>query len=94
MRKISSTLLVLLLLGGAGYYYRAPIRGFVETSLSYWIPCGTPINYSLGTFDKRFSITEKEFLNIILKAEGLWESAAGKPLFQYKEEGRLKVNLI
>jgi len=92
-RKIFNVLLVFLLLGG-GYYYRNDISQFVENGLSYWKPCRVPINYSIGTFDKRFNVTEKEFLNIVAQAEKIWKSSAKKPLFEYKEDGNLKINLI
>src|SRR3989344_697961 len=57
-------------------------------------PCTTPILYSLGTFDKRFNLSEKEFLNLLRDAESIWEKPIGKDLFAYSPEGKLKENLI
>ncbi len=94
----------LLLFLGASYYYQNDITRFVDNQLAYFRPCGTPITYSIGSFDKRFGITEKEFLNTIAQAEKIWESSAdplrqnsseaSKPLFQYSKTGSLKINLI
>lgn len=84
----------LLIFLTAGYYYRNDIVHFAENEIAYFKPCGRPISYSLGIFDKRFGITEKEFSNTIAQAEKIWEYPAQKPLFQYSKNGRLKINLI
>ncbi len=57
-------------------------------------PCGSPVEYSLGTLDARFGISKTDFLAIMADAEEIWEKAAGKELFVYSEEGSLPINLI
>lgn len=66
------------------------IKSFVLPSQ----PCTEPITYSLSSFDSRFNMTRSEFLTIVTKAENIWESALGKDLFQYSENGELNLNLI
>lgn len=62
------------------------------------VPCEKPIPYTLGTFDGRFNISEKYFLDALLEAENIWEKSFGKELFVYepqnKEEDTLKINLV
>lgn len=57
-------------------------------------PCRDPIEYSLGTFDKRFGITESAFLEAIRNAEKAWEDAVGRDVFAYDPSGDLKIHLI
>ncbi len=61
-------------------------------------PCSQPIKYSLGSFDKRFNMSKKEFLSIIDTAEKTWEKSIGKQLFIYvpnnNNNNSLKINLI
>lgn len=56
--------------------------------------CKSPIEYSIGTFDKRFGIKQEEFLSDIIQAEKVWEQPFGLNLFEYSDSGKLKVNLI
>lgn len=57
--------------------------------------CSEPITYTIGTFDRRFAITQKEFLSALREAEAVWEKPFGLELFAYApENGDLKVNLI
>jgi hypothetical protein len=60
-----------------------------ETAIS-----GFPKNYALGTFDSRFGLSRERFLQIVEEAKRVWEVAAGKDLFQYREDAHLRVNLI
>ena len=59
------------------------------------VPCDEPIAYTLGFFDRRFSISQKDFLKALAQAEAIWEKPIGKELFVYEsEQGELAVNLI
>jgi hypothetical protein len=53
-----------------------------------------PKGYSLGTFDERFGISKDRFLQIVDQAKRVWESAAGKELFHYRNDGLISVNLV
>ncbi len=57
-------------------------------------PCSTPIEYSLGSFDPRFGENRANFLAAISAAARLWDTAAGRELFAYAQNGTLKINLI
>jgi hypothetical protein len=69
--------------------------------LGWWLPrqttppCTVPIAYTIGTFDRRFDLTQKEFLSALAEAESVWEGASGRELFVYSpEEEALPINLI
>lgn len=49
-------------------------------------PCDTPIHYTLGSFDTRFNISKKYFLERIEASASLWNKAVGKELFVYDKE--------
>lgn len=59
------------------------------------LPCEEPLAYNIGIFDRRFGITQKDFLSALAEAETIWEESAGKELFIYSPEtGDLSINLI
>jgi predicted Zn-dependent protease len=60
----------------------------------YAVPCKSPIEYSIGTFDTKFGITREQFLADTQAGESLWEKAAGKELFDYNPSAKFKINLI
>jgi hypothetical protein len=69
--------------------------GWWPKLLGLAFPCQTPITYSLGTFDKRFNISQKDFLAAVAQAEGIWEKAIGRRLFTYVPQGgALTINLV
>lgn len=70
------------------------VSGTVLVWRSVPLPCETPIQYSLGTFDARFGISQADFLKEATMAEALWEQALGRELFRYVPEATFKVNLI
>lgn len=73
----------------------ALVVGGREWLLREAIPCEKPIPYLVGSFDRRFNLSQDNFLAALKKAESLWEDASGRDLFAYSaEEGELKVNLI
>ncbi len=94
MPKFLRTIILLTILGVAVYTFRNELQnGFVRLNNSLF-PCSEPIYYSIGTFDKRFGISENAFQDAILKAEQIWEKPIDKDLFVYKPDGALKINLI
>ena len=59
------------------------------------LPCSQPILYSLGSFDNRFNISQKLFLDDINQAAQVWDLALNKKLFQYDASSTvLTINLI
>src|SRR6185436_11415335 len=85
MRKATITLLI------------AVIGLTAWQSYSLWPvqPCTKPVLYSLGTFDKRFGMSQEVFISALKEAEDIWEKPLGQDLFAYDgAKGDLKVNLI
>ena len=61
---------------------------------TYIQPCTKPLGYTIADFDPRFKISQEEFLNAIVDAEGIWEQSSGKNLFNYQLDGELEINLV
>lgn len=90
--KIVFTLVCVLALVGAGYWYRDRIPTVLR--FLHLAPCTTPITYRVDSFDARFGITETRFKQAIADAAGIWDTAAGHPLFAYDAAGTMPVGLI
>lgn len=75
------------------YSLRQPILNEVWTLIETYAPCKVPITYSVGKFDERFGISREDFITTMKAAEDIWEKPLGINLFQYKDDGHLKVNL-
>ncbi len=87
--------LSITLIGGSLYYYGDTPVSFLEQQFNRFMPCSSPITYSIGNFDERFQIKKQEFVSEIGRAEKIWEDSAHKELFQYVEAGGiLRINLI
>jgi hypothetical protein len=96
MRRIVD-IVILIILVFVGYSYRSQIqRGFLILGEQTGIiaPCSRPLSYSLGAFDERFGISKEAFIKNLSDAETIWETAADRNLFEYKEKGTLIVHLI
>lgn len=87
-------LILLALLAGLGYVFRAELLNLKNRLVQQYLPCRQPITYSLGQFDKQFGISQKVFLATLLQAEQIWEKPVGLNLFEYASSGTLKINLI
>ncbi len=74
-------------------YVARPVS-FLETTLKADEACSEPLAYRIGSFDEGFGITREEFLRALSDAETLWEQAAARELFAYREDGTLPVNLL
>ncbi len=85
MIKTLFTILIITAVFSVGYYYK-----FIWKPA----PCVEPIEYSLGTFDERFNLSQSDFLKALREAEAVWEEPFGKELFTYVPEGDLEVNLV
>lgn len=67
---------------------------FYVVTLAFPEPCVSPISYKIGSFDKNFGISQKEFLQALEQASKIWSDPAGKKLFVYDPDGDLTINLI
>jgi len=56
--------------------------------------CENPLKYDIGIIADEFNITSEEFLDTLVKAEGVWEDGTGLELFSYKPGAKFKINLI
>jgi len=92
--KILAVIFSVALIIGLVFYFQNDIK-LAEKNLTKIIsPCDKPIEYSLGDFDKRFNLSQADFLKAVAEAAKIWEDAAKKDLFNYSENGALKINLI
>lgn len=85
MVKVLKVIFILAIAGASGYVFL-----FYQKVL----PCQKPIAYNLGVFDKKFGISQADFLSVINKAEQIWETPLGKQLFVFDPAGDLKINLV
>ena len=86
LRKTAIALVVFAAVLTAWNYLR-PVRSPLA--------CEEPIPYAIGTFDRKFGISQKYFLDALSEAEAIWEDSIDKELFTYApENGELLVNLI
>lgn len=94
MKRAIKNIALLLVAAAAAYYFRAPLGELFAQVRNRIQPCSVPITYAIGSFDKRFGISQEEFLSAIEKAEAIWEGPTKKELFSFKESGGLKINLV
>lgn len=83
MRSLIISIIVLTLTFSTSYWY-------VQTSHI----CPVPIYYRLGDIDERFNINEEEALEVLSKAEAVWEDSIGRDLYVYDNEASFAVNFI
>lgn len=90
-------LTIILYFGVIGIFifvFRDNLQNTWNQIQTQYFPCSQPIAYSLGSFDKKFGISEKDFLSAVSAAEQIWEKPINKDLFVYKQDGDLKINLV
>ena len=56
--------------------------------------CSRPLEYSIGSYNSNFGVTEAEFLEAAKYAEDMWEDAIGEDLFNYVEGASFEINLV
>ena len=67
---------------------------YVLSSQTFEPACSSPITYRIGDLDERFGVTDAEFRQIMNEAAGVWNTAAGKTVVTYSEEGTIPVSLV
>jgi len=77
-----------------GFFYRDAVKNILLRVYSQYFPCQQPITYSINTFDTRFGISKEDFIEAMSLAEKIWEKPIDKNLFEYSQDGNLKINLI
>ena len=87
---ILKALFILLILGGAGYYflnYSGPDRPIA----GQLVPCQEPLVYRIGSIDTRFGITKEEVETAMRQAVALWSDELSRPVAIHSEEGDVEV---
>ncbi len=92
--RILLSVLILVFLSAFAYTHWDQIQSMVQRWKNQTFPCQQPIAYSIGSFDKRFGVSQKDFLNAIGQAEQIWEKPVHQQLFSYDKTGSLKINLV
>lgn len=92
--KIIQVILALAIIGGLIFYFKKDIKFAVNNAEKIIMPCDQPINYSLGSFDERFSVSKDDFLKTVGEAAEIWEKPLNKNLFDLTTDGALKLNLV
>lgn len=94
LKIILNFILILAIVGGFVFVGRESLQNLWKQWQSQYYPCSQPIRYTLGTFDKKFGLSEADFLSAVVVAEQVWEKPVGKDLFAFADGGPLKINLI
>jgi hypothetical protein len=67
-------LLLFAALSASAYVLYEPVTEYLTP------PCTKPIEYSIGTYDKRFGVSESQFKLALIHAASVWNTEAGKTL--------------
>jgi hypothetical protein len=90
--KIITEVLLVMTVGAAVFILGPDVSSILSQAFSN--PCNNPIVYSIGTIDSGFNVSDSYFLSAIKEAEGYWEKASGKNLFEYSEGKGMEMNLV
>jgi len=94
MRKSLQHFLMIAFLAAMIVVFRVQLRNEFLFLMNTYLPCRLPIAYTIGTFDTRFGLTQAEFLQAVYDAERIWEKPIGKELFNQKQNGSVRINLV
>ena len=94
MKKVFKLIFGVAAIIALAYVFRQQLSTTFLRLQNQFLPCQQPITYSLGTFDTRFGISKQAFLNDINQAAKIWGNPINKKLFEYSDNGSLKINLI
>ncbi len=92
--KIIKVVFSAALIIGLVFYFEKDINLAINNLSRQIQPCDKPLEYSLGDFDKRFGLSQADFLKAIEEAAQIWQTPVNKKLFNYAANGALKINLI
>ena len=98
MRRAINALVWIIVLGGAGYLAftnQDLVTQVARQVEARFLPCRSPITYSLGAIDTRFGISKAILVADLKEAEAIWEKHSSKDLFEYRKDGgNVVVNLV
>src|SRR3989344_7296975 len=90
VRRIARIIVFVALAGGVGYFalaYQDLVMRVTRQVEARFLPCRSPITYSLGTIDARFGISKATLIANLKDSEAIWEKSSDKDLFEYKSDG-------
>src|SRR5215510_5886726 len=88
MKRLFVLFFVVAVVGIAALIYQPILKQYL-----YYSPCDTPIHYTIGPVDERFSISVGEFTQDITQAVSVWDSAINKQLFVYDPKASLIIGM-
>lgn len=94
LKKIFSFLFFIAILASAGFLFFKKFQPQLRNYAPVVMPCSSPLEYSIGSVDPRFNMTEDNLVSLAKEAESIWEKQSEKNLFSYKSNATLKINLI
>src|SRR3989344_5295017 len=89
-RRVINALVFVALVGGVGYFaltHQDRVLQAARQIEARFLPCRSPITYSLGTIDARFGISKVTLIANLKEAEDIREKYSDKDLFEYKSDG-------
>lgn len=92
--KIITTIFLTALIICSVFYFEKDIDLAINNLSRQVQLCDKPLAYSIGDLDPKFGLSREKFLEAVNQAARIWEKPAGKKLFDYAENGSLKINLI
>lgn len=93
MRKTISYLIIIVITLVAAFKINNNFVDDFKKSLSN-APCDTPVKYSIGQIDKRFSLKNQQVIAYANEAASSWNNAYGKELFIYDPSAQLSINMV
>ncbi len=97
-RRTVDVFFLLLIIAAGGYAaltYRDAVGQIGRQIEARFLPCRSPITYSIGRIDPRFHIATSTLIADLKEAEALWEKSSDKDLFAYETSGGdIEVGLI
>ncbi|KND47262.1 MAG: extracellular metalloprotease M10 family [Parcubacteria bacterium C7867-004] len=84
-RESVVSLIVLVVVGAGSYAY--------YSTVIHPQPCTSVKTYTIGTFDAKFGLSKADFMDAINDAAAVWNTAAGKSVLAYDEQGTIPVSL-
>lgn len=88
---VLKSIAVLILLAGSGYVLYQQAEPFLTP------PCSKPIEYTIGTYDPRFGVSESQFKLALINAASVWNTEAGKTVIRLADadtKNPLPVSLV
>lgn len=94
-RRITEALFILVILLSAFLFGPDLLSAYNQIAAkAFFNPCKSPIEYSIGQVDPKFGLSEDYLLSAVKDAENMWEKASGENLFEYNQNGELKINFV